>query len=205
MQKSKLRAGLLLAVFALLAIFCAGCTPAVTVLNEPEAVVQPEYAEEAAPATEPDALSRFYELASLPEGELKTYLQIHGWDMTGAAGEGDLAQLYADAPHPALRNAGRGQQTVYPERGVFTIPFWTDGADGGTETLGLATVSLTRLGEAGQDAPFTKSETTYADGAAAYCGMQDGYPVVSPPRVTGDGYYESCVLDSEGTRVEITG
>ena len=34
---------------------------------------------------------------------------------------------------------------------------------------------------------------------------QDGYPVVSPPRVTGDGYYESCVLDSEGTRVEITG
>lgn len=178
MQKSKLRAGLLLAVFALLAIFCAGCTPAVTVQNEPEATIQPEHAEEAVPATEPDALSRFYELVSLPEGELKTYLQIHGWDMTGAAGEGDLAQLYAAAPHPALRNAGRGQQTVYPERGVFTIPFWTDGADGGTETLGLATVSLTRLGEAGQDAPFMKSETTYADGAAAYCGMQDGYPVV---------------------------
>lgn len=85
MQKSKLRAGLLLAVFALLAIFCAGCTPAVTVQNEPEAAIQPEHAEEAVPATEPDALSRFYELASLPEGELKTYLQIHGWDMTGAA------------------------------------------------------------------------------------------------------------------------
>lgn len=29
--------------------------------------------------------------------------------------------------------------------------------------------------------------------------------VGSPPRVTGDGHYESCVLDSEGTRVEITG
>lgn len=31
-----------------------------------------------------------------------------------------------------------------------------------------------------------------------------GYPVVSEPRRTGDGYYESCVLDPEGNRVEIT-
>lgn len=32
----------------------------------------------------------------------------------------------------------------------------------------------------------------------------DGYAVVSGPRVTGDGYYESCVLDAEGNRLEIT-
>ena len=32
----------------------------------------------------------------------------------------------------------------------------------------------------------------------------DGYRVVSGPRTTGDGYYESCVLDEEGNRVEIT-
>lgn len=32
----------------------------------------------------------------------------------------------------------------------------------------------------------------------------DGYAVVSGPRVTGDGYYESCVLDPDGNRVEIT-
>ena len=32
----------------------------------------------------------------------------------------------------------------------------------------------------------------------------DGYSVVSGPRVTGDGYYESCVLDTEGNRIEIT-
>lgn len=31
-----------------------------------------------------------------------------------------------------------------------------------------------------------------------------GYPVVSGPRRTGDGYYESCVLDPDGNRVEIT-
>ncbi|MDD6090016.1 MAG: VOC family protein [Candidatus Limivicinus sp.] len=33
---------------------------------------------------------------------------------------------------------------------------------------------------------------------------EDGYRVVSGPRTTGDGYYESCVLDGEGNRIEIT-
>ncbi len=33
---------------------------------------------------------------------------------------------------------------------------------------------------------------------------QDGYPVIDGPRRTGDGYYESVVLDPDGNRVEIT-
>lgn len=32
----------------------------------------------------------------------------------------------------------------------------------------------------------------------------DGYPVISGPRTTGDGYYESCVLGFEGNVIEIT-
>ncbi|PSU05547.1 hypothetical protein C9J03_17470 [Photobacterium gaetbulicola] len=32
----------------------------------------------------------------------------------------------------------------------------------------------------------------------------DGYNVVDGPRRTGDGYYESVVLDPEGNRLEIT-
>ncbi|MGN0278549.1 MAG: VOC family protein [Lachnospiraceae bacterium] len=32
----------------------------------------------------------------------------------------------------------------------------------------------------------------------------DGYEVISGPRTTGDGYYESCVLDPEGNQIEIT-
>lgn len=32
----------------------------------------------------------------------------------------------------------------------------------------------------------------------------DGYPVISGPRRTGDGYYESCVLGFEGNVLEIT-
>ena len=32
----------------------------------------------------------------------------------------------------------------------------------------------------------------------------DGYPVISGPRTTGDGYYESCICDIEGNQIEIT-
>lgn len=31
-----------------------------------------------------------------------------------------------------------------------------------------------------------------------------GYPVISPPRWTGDGYYESVVLDPDGNQIELT-
>ncbi len=34
--------------------------------------------------------------------------------------------------------------------------------------------------------------------------QKDGYEVISGPRTTGDGYYESCVLDGEGNQIEIT-
>jgi lactoylglutathione lyase len=32
----------------------------------------------------------------------------------------------------------------------------------------------------------------------------DGFEIVDGPRTTGDGYYESVVLDPEGNRIEIT-
>lgn len=31
-----------------------------------------------------------------------------------------------------------------------------------------------------------------------------GYEIISGPRITGDGYYESCILDIEGNQIEIT-
>ena len=33
---------------------------------------------------------------------------------------------------------------------------------------------------------------------------EDGYEVISGPRTTGDGYYESCIIDLEGNQIEIT-
>ena len=32
----------------------------------------------------------------------------------------------------------------------------------------------------------------------------DGFSVVSGPRITGDGYYESCIIGIEGNQIEIT-
>lgn len=34
--------------------------------------------------------------------------------------------------------------------------------------------------------------------------VNDGYTLLSPPRQTGDGYFESCVADPDGNRLEIT-
>ena len=33
---------------------------------------------------------------------------------------------------------------------------------------------------------------------------EDGYQVVSGPRTTGDGYYESCIIAVEGNQIELT-
>ena len=33
---------------------------------------------------------------------------------------------------------------------------------------------------------------------------EDGYEVLCGPRVTGDGYYESCIVGIEGNQIEIT-
>lgn len=33
---------------------------------------------------------------------------------------------------------------------------------------------------------------------------RDGYSVISGPRMTGDGYYESCIIGFEGNQIELT-
>ncbi len=33
---------------------------------------------------------------------------------------------------------------------------------------------------------------------------RDGYEVISGPRTTGDGYYESCIIGPEGNLIETT-
>ncbi|MGL4671200.1 MAG: VOC family protein [Cetobacterium sp.] len=33
--------------------------------------------------------------------------------------------------------------------------------------------------------------------------IKDGYKLLSGPRTTGDGYYESCILDPDGNQIEL--
>lgn len=49
---------------------------------------------------------------------------------------------------------------------------------------------------------FTVGERARVDALTQQL-RQDGYTVCSGPRVTGDGYYESCILDPEGNQIEL--
>ncbi|MVM41503.1 glyoxalase [Spirosoma sp. HMF3257] len=50
---------------------------------------------------------------------------------------------------------------------------------------------------------FSVGSETAVDGLTEQF-RADGYTIVGEPRRTGDGYYESVVLDPEGNRIEIT-
>lgn len=65
------------------------------------------------------------------------------------------------------------------------------------------------------DAPKTSSRTGYVHIAFRLGSKeavneltemlkQNGYDVISGPRTTGDGYYESCIVGIEGNLIEIT-
>ena len=59
------------------------------------------------------------------------------------------------------------------------------------EMLGLAHIAIAVGAKEGVDGLTEKLRS-------------DGFRVVGEPRTTGDGYYESVVLDPEGNRIEIT-
>lgn len=72
---------------------------------------------------------------------------------------------------------------------------------------------MTRPGlESGQEAAFRCGYAHLAFGVGSREAVdnlterlrKDGYAVVSGPRTTGDGYYESCVAGFEGNLIEIT-
>ena len=56
------------------------------------------------------------------------------------------------------------------------------------------------------DQPKNLARTGYAHIAFSVGGKEkvDGYDVISGPRITGDGYYESCIVVIEGNQIEIT-
>lgn len=73
---------------------------------------------------------------------------------------------------------------------IMNKPQVSDGIKN-TETMGYAHIAFS-LGSA------EKVDRLTAELKA------DGYTVISEPRKTGDGYYESCIVDLEGNRIELT-
>lgn len=61
----------------------------------------------------------------------------------------------------------------------------------GSQRMGLTHLAMAVGNEAAVDALTSRL-------------AQDGYAVLDGPRRTGDGYYESVVLDPDGNRIEIT-
>lgn len=62
-------------------------------------------------------------------------------------------------------------------------------AANGNETIGLTHFSFALATRAELDALAARLE-------------RDGHALVGKPRMTGDGFYEACVLDPDGNRVE---
>ena len=50
---------------------------------------------------------------------------------------------------------------------------------------------------------FSVGSKEKVDGLTARL-QKDGFEVISGPRTTGDGYYESCIVAIEGNQIEIT-
>ena len=65
------------------------------------------------------------------------------------------------------------------------------GVEAGAQRMGLTHFALSVGSEAQVDALTAQL-------------WEDGHTVLDGPRRTGDGYYESVVLDPDGNRVEIT-
>ena len=71
---------------------------------------------------------------------------------------------------------------------LITKPFLSDRA---VDTFGYAHLAIS-VG--------TKTEVD----SFAETFVKDGYPLISGPRTTGDGYYEAVIQDPEGNLIELT-
>jgi lactoylglutathione lyase len=95
------------------------------------------------------------------------------------------------------RNPAKGFQSYFLRFGhgaqleIMHLDRMRPSATGRDESIGLAHFAL------------SMGSRTQVD-ALTNILRNDGYTVAGEPRVTGDGYYESVVLDPEGNRIELT-
>jgi lactoylglutathione lyase len=103
--------------------------------------------------------------------------------------------------------ATAGSGYVNPAKGFASV--FLSFADGARlEAMTTTTLSPVELPAGAQRMGLTHLAIAVGSDAAVDALTQrlkaDGYPVLDGPRRTGDGYYESVVLDPDGNRIEIT-
>ena len=107
-------------------------------------------------------------------------------------------EYFEAAPGPRYFNPRRQFESCFLSfaRGarleLMCLPTLSErGAEGDSPAVGAAHLAFATGSEAQVDALTARLRS-------------DGYQVIDGPRRTGDGYYESVVLDPDGNRVEIT-
>ncbi|MBK7742198.1 MAG: VOC family protein [Betaproteobacteria bacterium] len=112
------------------------------------------------------------------------------------------ARFYADyfgaTAGPLYTNAAKG----------FASRFLSFASGARLEAMTTTTLAPTRLPAGAQRMGLTHLALAVGSDAAVDALTRrlaaDGHPVQDGPRRTGDGYYESVVLDPDGNRIEIT-
>ena len=104
-------------------------------------------------------------------------------------------------------DAATGERYVNPVKG-FESRFLSFEGGARLEVMRSATVEAVRHAPGAQRMGLTHlavsvGSDTGVDELTSRL-RRDGYEVVDGPRRTGDGYYESVVLDPDGNRIEIT-
>jgi len=106
-----------------------------------------------------------------------------------------------------------GERYFNPRR-QFTSYFLSFSSGARLEVMSTPTLEPSPVGALPDGAPAGRvggwAHVAFATGSEAQVDAltarlcEAGYPVLDGPRRTGDGYYESVVLDPDGNRVEIT-
>jgi lactoylglutathione lyase len=100
---------------------------------------------------------------------------------------------------------GRSNEKYYNEETGFQSYFLTFEGGARLEIMNIPTVSNDEIRPVSgySHIAFSVGSKEKVDSLTKAL-VKDNYKLLSGPRTTGDGYYESCIEDPDGNRVEIT-
>lgn len=90
-------------------------------------------------------------------------------------------------------------------QGLFESYFLTFDSNTRIEIMSLSSIPNTRnkIGTGFTHIAFSVEHKEHLDALYKIL-LQEKVPIISAPRITEDGYYETCLLDPDGNQIEIT-